>query len=79
MSDYDDRLHGADWEVRPMTDLSVAAELVKCYHYAAGASNTATYLHGLFRKCDFWETSCKGVAWWIPPTRTAATATYPAN
>lgn len=76
---YTDRLHSTDWEVRPMSDLSVATELVKSYHYAVGASNTAAYLHGLFRKGDFWETECKGVAWWIPPTRTAATATYPAN
>jgi len=62
-----------------MTNLSVAAELVRQYHYAAGAANTATYLHGLFRIGAFWETECMGVAWWIPPTKSAALATYPAN
>ena len=79
MSDYSDRLHKAEWEVRPMSDLSVAGQMVGWYHYAAGAANTATYLHGLFRKGAFWEAECLGVAWWIPPTKTAARATYPAR
>lgn len=73
------RLHADEWEVRPMANLSVATTLVVAYHYAAGAANTATYLHGLFHKGAFWEAECMGVAWWIPPTRSAAEATYPAN
>lgn len=47
------------------------------YHYAAGASNTAVYLHGLFRKGDIFDEQCVGIAWWIPPTKAAALATYP--
>jgi len=77
--DYSDRLRKADWEVRPLASLDVARTLVEQYHYAHGASNTATYLHGLFRRGEFWETNCKGVAWWIPPTKSAALATYPEN
>jgi hypothetical protein len=45
-------------------------------HYSGGGSNTATYRHGLFRNGDV---RCYGVAWWIPPTKTAANATYPEN
>jgi len=47
------------------------------YHYAGGASNTSTYLHGLFRRDALFNGECLGVAWWIPPTRAAAFATYP--
>lgn len=75
---YQNRLRKEDYTVRPV-DLAVARRLVESYHYAAGASNTATYLHGLFPAGAFWETECVGVAWWIPPTRSAAEATYPAN
>lgn len=57
--------------------IDVARRLVERLHYARGASNTATYLHGLFRRGEFWEDACLGVAWWIPPTKTAAEATYP--
>ena len=54
--------------------------MVERYHYARGASNTATYLHGLFRRAaSFWDTDCLGVAWWIPPTKSAARATYPTD
>lgn len=76
-TEYHDRLHSNEWEVRPMVDLSIAHALVEQHHYAGGAANTATYLHGLFRKDAFWETECMGVAWWIPPTKSAALATYP--
>jgi hypothetical protein len=76
--DYQGRLRKGEWEVRPVS-ISVARELVEKYHYARGASNTRTYLHGLFRTGAFWESDCLGVAWWIPPTRGAAEATYPEN
>ena len=68
------RLKKADWRVDPVP-ISVARPLVEAHHYAGGAANTATALHGLFRADD--RLSCVGVAWWIPPTRAAAHATYP--
>lgn len=61
-----------DWEVRPV-DLTVAFNLVNQYHYARSGANTATFLHGLFRKADW--LNCCGVAWWIPPTKACAVAT----
>lgn len=73
---YQDRLIKSEWEVR-LVDLSIAQLLVTEYHYAGGGSNTATYCHGLFQKGEFWEYNCKGIAWWIPPTKSAALATYP--
>lgn len=54
--------------------LSVAAQLVQKHHYAKHASNTAVYLHGLFLKK--YPNICLGVAWWIPPTKAAAIATW---
>lgn len=36
------------------------------YHYAKGGSNTAAYVHGLYRKND---EKLYGVAWWLPPTK----------
>lgn len=66
---------GAGWEVRTVP-LTICRELVEAHHYARGGSNTATYRHGLFmRGIDV----CLGVAWWIPPTKSAALATYPLN
>jgi hypothetical protein len=44
------------------------------YHYSMGGSNTAVYAHGLFKKGDG---VCLGVAWWLPPTRSCAEATFP--
>lgn len=77
--EYAGRLIKAEWEVRPMSDLSQAVAMITAYHYAGGASNTATYLHGLFKRGEFWESNCLGVAWWIPPTKSAALATNPDN
>jgi hypothetical protein len=68
-----DCLRKREWEVRPI-DLRIAYDLVKAFHYAKSGSNTATFLHGLFR-CDDWM-NCRGVAWWIPPTKSAAIATW---
>jgi len=62
-----------------MQNLDIARILVEKHHYARGASNTATYLHGLFQRGSFWEAECKGIAWWIPPTKAAALATHPQN
>jgi len=73
-----DHLRSKDWEVRPV-DIATARRLVEEYHYARHASNTAVYLHGLFPRGSFWANDCHGVAWWLPPTRSAAEATYPKN
>ncbi len=72
----DNRLRKADWEVRPVC-LEFAQRFVAAYHYARGGSNTATYLHGLFHVGEIFDEQCQGVAWWIPPTRSAAEATFP--
>lgn len=72
------RLRKEEWEVRPV-NIGIARRLVERHHYAGGASNTATYLHGLFPADSFWQEECVGAAWWIPPTRSAAEATYPQN
>lgn len=76
MSDYEGRLRKAEWHVVDHVPLAKARTLVEGYHYARGASNTATYLHGLLRRDDD-SAALYGVAWWIPPTKSAALATYP--
>jgi hypothetical protein len=68
-------LRRSDWLV-DVIDLAQADELVTRLHYAAGGSNTATFRHGLFRRED-WPLVVAGAAWWIPPTRGAAIATFP--
>src|SRR3990167_10776050 len=73
-----DRLKKSEWEVRPVC-IDSARRLVEKYHYARGASNTATYLHGLYHKGDIFDEQVCGVAWWIPPTKSAAEATFPKN
>ena len=72
------RLRRGDFEVRPI-DISIARRMVEKHHYAGGASNTATALHGLFPAGSLFDEECVGVAWWIPPTRAAAEATHPAR
>jgi hypothetical protein len=73
------KLKKADWEVRGVS-LGIARPIVEKYHYAHGASNTFVYLHGLFKKHNgVFDNECSGVAWWIPPTKSAAKATHPAN
>lgn len=52
-------------------DIDRARLMIVNHHYAAGVSKTVTALHGLYRKCD---DQLMGVAWWIPPTRDAASA-----
>jgi hypothetical protein len=71
-----ERLRKTDYEVRPVS-IGIARRMVEDFHYAMGASNTATYLHGLFKNGEIFDEQCRGVAWWIPPTRSAAEATYP--
>jgi hypothetical protein len=67
------RLRKKDWLVCKTT-IPEARALIVQHHYAAGASNTATALHGLYRLSDH---HLSGVAWWIPPTRSAAVAWNP--
>jgi len=77
MSIADRGIHKEDWAVQPISMLT-ATLLVQRLHYAKSGSNTATYLHGLFRKgADFLEADCLGVAWWLPPTKAAAISVYP--
>lgn len=66
-------LRKLEWEVRPV-DLATGYELVRAFHYARSGSNTATFLHGLFHRERWME--CQDVAWWIPPTKGAAIATW---
>jgi len=68
-------LRADEWEVRPVNTWE-ARELVNRLHYAGRASNTAVYLHGLFQAGQLFGWPW-GVAWWIPPTKAAALATFP--
>ena len=72
------KLKKHEWYVRGV-ELATAQRLVKALHYAKGGSNTAVYVHGLFKVGDLFDAQCVGVAWWLPPTRSAAEATYPEN
>lgn len=65
-------LKRSDWRVETC-ELAECRRLVEAYHYAGGGSNTATYRHGLYRNED---SALMGCAWWIPPTKGAALATY---
>ncbi len=69
------KLKKGDWWVEGCS-INDARALVISHHYARGASNTATVLHGLFRRAvqSFDDLHPFGCAWWIPPTRTAAEA-----
>jgi len=74
----DERLRKTEWAVLPV-GIATARRMVEKHHYAAGASNTATYLHGLFTVGGVMDEYCWGAAWWIPPTKSAALATHPEN
>lgn len=65
---YEGRLHKTDWYVAD-AELADAQQMVREHHYARGGSNTAVYVHGLYRRAD---NRLSGVAWWLPPTRVAA-------
>jgi hypothetical protein len=66
-------LQKREWEVSGV-DMDTAYQLVRENHYARGASNTATFLHGLYPAGWHWHNQCVGVAWWLPPTKSAAQA-----
>lgn len=59
-------LRASDYAVHSC-GITEARALVEAFHYAGGASNTATDLHGLWRNGQL-----LGVAWWLPPTKGAA-------
>jgi hypothetical protein len=55
--------------------LDLARELIRDHHYAAGTSNTATHVHGLYRE-GRGTSGIGGVTWWIPPVAVGK-ATWP--
>lgn len=65
--DSAERLHVKDYFV-DTAPLLAAQEMVRDFHYSGGGSNTAVYVHGLWRKSDC---ALLGIAWWLPPTRVA--------
>ena len=72
----DERLKKTDYLVRPIS-INIARQLIEKFHYAGSATNTGVYFHGLFKKGEeFFDSQCLGVAWWLPPTKNAAIATY---
>lgn len=62
------QLRKAEWRVETVSRAAGEA-LVIAHHYARGAANTATHLHGLR---NVTTGRLVGVAWWIPPTKSAA-------
>lgn len=74
MTDYSDRLRKSQWAVRSIP-LAVGEALIEREHYAAGCANTATYRHGLYELAH--PARIRGVALWMPPTRSAAASIYP--
>lgn len=77
MTEYDGRLKKSEWIVKPIS-IGTAYKLIKHFHYAGSATKTGVYVHGLFKVGEEYpESKCKGVAWWLPPTKNAAIATYP--
>lgn len=67
MTPYENRLCKGEWAVAPCP-LKEAQEFIRTHHYARGGSNTAVFVHGLYRKGS---PALMGVAWWLPPTRVA--------
>ncbi len=62
-----------EWCVRTVS-LATCVRMCREHHYARGGSNTAVFRHGLLRRDD--PTRVWGIAWWIPPTRGAAEASW---
>ncbi len=62
-------LHRQDYELRDVP-YAVARDLIERFHYAGGAGNTATVVHGLFHKEA--PHYCLAVVCWLPPMRPAA-------
>jgi hypothetical protein len=62
----------SEWYVKDVS-IAEARDIVERLHYAKGASNTRVFSHGLYRRG---EDTLLGCAWWLPPTKAAAMATY---
>jgi hypothetical protein len=67
---FPEKFRKRDWIVDSIS-LTTARRFIQAWHYAGGASNTATYLHGLYPSGELWEAAAVGCAWWIPPTKSA--------
>lgn len=61
-------LRAFDWDVRDVS-LREGKAFIVAQHYSRGCSNTAVYMHGLFKRGG---EELFGVAQWLPPTRVAA-------
>lgn len=65
-------IHASEWEVHDVP-LAVCQRMVAAHHYAGGGANTGTFCHGLFPRGAL---ECCGIAWWLPPTKGAARASW---
>jgi hypothetical protein len=66
-------LRRAEWCVADVP-LASCRRLVAAEHYSQGGANTATFRHGLMRRAE--PLRVVGIAWWLPPTRSAAEASW---
>lgn len=63
-----------EWWVGDVPLHSDAESLIRGLHYSRSCPNTSTYRHGLYLGQDGFLAPLRGVALWIPPTKTAAQA-----
>ena len=74
MKPPDGGLRARDWRVDTCSH-EQAQTLVAREHYARGSLKSFVYRHGLYR-VEEWPMIVRGCALWIPPTRTAALASF---
>lgn len=67
------RLNRNEWFVTDVP-LITCQRLVGELHYSGGGANTGTFTHGLMRYDS--PMIVRGIAWWLPPTRAAAEASW---
>ncbi len=65
-------LRRSEWVVANIASHGECVAMIAAWHYAQGAPNTSVARHGLFRDGLF--EPCRGVAMWLPPTRSAGEA-----
>jgi hypothetical protein len=68
------RFHARDYRVASVPLHGEADALIRVLHYSCSCPNTSTYRHGLYAVADDFFAPLRGVALWIPPTKTAAQA-----
>jgi len=68
----EERLTKGNYLVAPVP-IRDAREMIERHHYAGGAAITAVATHGLYALAG----RLMGVAWWMPPIKSAALATWP--